>query len=176
MKKNLERIIREELSEIKYEKTFADESESLKKFTFLKNKIDDDNENFEYQINIPPYQTKVFNYFDSILVCLYEEGELFLIIQLAMFKDGVKITDLRSLRKKTGIGIKLYNELAKTFGSLYSDTLQYEASKRIWDKIRKEFPERVVAYNRMTREEVPLDDNLVYPEDGNEDIILKLKS
>lgn len=174
MKNTIRRIIREELKEIKYISDFADIDDTLKKFNFLKQKIDDDNENFDYTLDLSPYETRVFNTYMGYLVALYDKGELFLIVDLYKFRDGVKIDDLRSTRQKTSIGVPLYNSLAQTFGVLYSDTLQYEASKRIWDKIIKNFPERVFVYNRKTKKEQSIQDteaNIIY---RDEDIILKL--
>ena len=174
MKNTIRRIIREELKEIKYISDFADVNDTTKKFNFLKQKIDDDNENFDYFLDLSPYKTRVFNTYLGYLVALYDEDELFLIVDLVKFKDGVKIDDLRSTRQKTGIGVRFYISLAQTFGALYSDTLQYEASKRIWDKLIKNFPEQVFIYNRKTEKQESIqdiDDNIIY---GNEDIILKL--
>jgi len=174
MKNTIRKIIREELKEIKYISDFADIDYTSKKFDFLKQKIDDDNENFDYSLDLSPYETRVFNTYMGYLVALYDKGELFLIVDLYKFRDGVKIDDLRSTRQKTGIGVPLYNSLAQTFGALYSDTLQYEASKRIWDKIIKNSPERVFVYNRKTKEEQSIqdtDNNIIY---RDEDIILKL--
>ena len=174
MKNTIRRIIREELKEIKYISDFADVDDTTKKFNFLKQKIDDDNENFDYFLDLSPYKTRVFNTYLGYLVALYDEDELFLIVDLVKFKDGVKIDDLRSTRQKTGIGVRFYISLAQTFGALYSDTLQYEASKRIWDKLIKNFPEQVFIYNRKTEKQESIqdiDDNIIY---GNEDIILKL--
>ncbi len=174
MKNTIRRIIREELKEIKYISDFANVDDTTKKFNFLKQKIDDDNENFDYSLDLSPYKTRVFNTYLGYLVALYDEDELFLIVDLVKFKDGVKIDDLRSTRQKTGIGVRFYISLAQTFGALYSDTLQYEASKRIWDKLIKNFPEQVFIYNRKTEKQESIqdiDDNIIY---GNEDIILKL--
>lgn len=174
MKNTIRRIIREELKEIKYISDFANVDDTTKKFNFLKQKIDDDNENFDYFLDLSPYKTRVFNTYLGYLVALYDEDELFLIVDLVKFKDGVKIDDLRSTRQKTGIGVRFYISLAQTFGALYSDTLQYEASKRIWDKLIKNFPEKVFVYNRKTEKQESIqdiDDNIIY---GNEDIILKL--
>lgn len=174
MKNTIRRIIREELKEIKYISDFANVDDTTKKFNFLKQKIDDDNENFDYFLDLSPYKTRVFNTYLGYLVALYDEDELFLIVDLVKFKDGVKIDDLRSTRQKTGIGVRFYIILAQTFGVLYSDTLQYEASKRIWDKLIKNFPEKVFVYNRKTEKQESIqdfDDNIIY---GNEDIILKL--
>lgn len=174
MKNTIRRIIREELKEIKYISDFANVDDTTKKFNFLKQKIDDDNENFDYFLDLSPYKTKVFNTYLGYLVALYDEDELFLIVDLVKFKDGVKIDDLRSTRQKTGIGVRFYIILAQTFGVLYSDTLQYEASKRIWDKLIKNFPEQVFIYNRKTEKQESIqdiDNNIIY---GNEDIILKL--
>lgn len=174
MKNTIRRIIREELKEIKYISDFANVDDTTKKFNFLKQKIDDDNENFDYFLDLSPYKTRVFNTYLGYLVALYDEDELFLIVDLVKFKDGVKIDDLRSTRQKTGIGVRFYIILAQTFGVLYSDTLQYEASKRIWDKLIKNFPEQVFIYNRKTEKQESIqdiDDNIIY---GNEDIILKL--
>lgn len=174
MKNTIRRIIREELKEIKYISDFADVDDTTKKFNFLKQKIDDDNENFDYFLDLSPYKTRVFNTYLGYLVALYDEDELFLIVDLVKFKDGVKIDDLRSTRQKTGIGVRFYIILAQTFGVLYSDTLQYEASKRIWDKLIKNFPEKVFVYNRKTEKQESIqdiDNNIIY---GNEDIILKL--
>lgn len=174
MKNTIRRIIREELKEIKYISDFADVDDTTKKFNFLKQKIDDDNENFDYFLDLSPYKTRVFNTYLGYLVALYDEDELFLIVDLVKFKDGVKIDDLRSTRQKTGIGVRFYIILAQTFGVLYSDTLQYEASKRIWDKLIKNFPEKVFVYNRKTKKQESIqdiDNNIIY---GNEDIILKL--
>lgn len=174
MKNTIRRIIREELKEIKYISDFANVDDTTKKFNFLKQKIDDDNENFDYFLDLSPYKTRVFNTYLGYLVALYDEDELFLIVDLVKFKDGVKIDDLRSTRQKTGIGVRFYIILAQTFGVLYSDTLQYEASKRIWDKLIKNFPEKVFVYNRKTEKQESIqdiDNNIIY---GNEDIILKL--
>lgn len=174
MKNTIRRIIREELKEIKYISDFANVDDTTKKFNFLKQKIDDDNENFDYFLDLSPYKTRVFNTYLGYLVALYDEDELFLIVDLVKFKDGVKIDDLRSTRQKTGIGVRFYISLAQTFGALYSDTLQYEASKRIWDKLIKNFPEKVFVYNRKTEKQESIqdiDNNIIY---GNEDIILKL--
>lgn len=174
MKNTIRRIIREELKEIKYISDFANVDDTTKKFNFLKQKIDDDNENFDYFLDLSPYKTRVFNTYLGYLVALYDEDELFLIVDLVKYKDGVKIDDLRSTRQKTGIGVRFYISLAQTFGALYSDTLQYEASKRIWDKLIKNFPKQVFVYNRKTGKQESIqdiDDNIIY---GNEDIILKL--
>jgi len=174
MKNTIRRIIREELKEIKYISDFANVDDTTKKFNFLKQKIDDDNKNIDYSLDLSPYETRVFNTYLGYLVALYDEDELFLIVDLVKFKDGVKIDDLRSTRQKTGIGVRFYIILAQTFGVLYSDTLQYEASKRIWDKLIKNFPEKVFVYNRKTEKQESIqdiDDNIIY---GNEDIILKL--
>ena len=174
MKNTIRRIIREELKEIKYISDFANVDDTTKKFNFLKQKIDDDNENFDYFLDLSPYKTRVFNTYLGYLVALYDEDELFLIVDLVKYKDGVKIDDLRSTRQKTGIGVRFYISLAQTFGALYSDTLQYEASKRIWDKLIKNFPKQVFVYNRKTEKQESIqdiDDNIIY---GNEDIILKL--
>jgi hypothetical protein len=129
--------------------SYADEKESNDKFYQLLNIINSSEIRKDIKINIP-FQYEVYSNYGGIYILLYEKEIPFLVIKLIKFKDGCKIDELRSLRKKTGIGIILYTELSNTFGCLYSDTYQYLSTKNIWLKIIKTYPNRVFAYNRKT--------------------------
>lgn len=151
LKNIIRKILKEELSEIVYMDEFANQTYGVKTFSFLKNKIDENNELQRFKLG--EYDVRMFEYYGQVIIVVYEQNEPFLIMVVIKFKDGVKVDEIRSLKNKTGIGTKLYNKISELFGALYSDGFQYLAAKKIWEKLITEYPDRISAFNTITNEE-----------------------
>lgn len=81
-------------------------------------------------------------------------------LQLSEFLDGYRVSVIKvePQARGQGLGAKLYAGLVDHLKKpLYSDTTQTDASRvGIWNKLLKQFPNRIVGYDQRTKEELPL--------------------
>jgi len=104
--------------------------------------------------------TEVYKFPDHLKIFVMNGGKPVVYLALATFKDGFKVNVVNAELevKGKGLAIQLYKAVtSSTNKPIYSDSTQTAASKHaIWNKLIQQFPNKVVAYDQRTGEDLPI--------------------